>query len=474
MSRRLKVLLALVCVGGAVAIGGAIEALLQNSLPATDKGAIYFALFLVVAIISEMKPVSYSMGQAQKNESLTITIILFTLFALDWPSAVVLATASVIVADVVANKPYYKVLFNASMYAIATFTASAVYYVALAQVLGHPALTPIVGQILARFAGGGIYYLVNVTLLMLVLSEVQRVRLGEMILWNLRDSAFVNFALVSIAIAMSLLWSIHVAAPLILIPPIFMAKLGYQGYARLRSETHSVLAALADLLDLRDHRSGQHSQRVSEMSYGVARVLGRPESEALAIRTVVRVHDVGKIIIRDAVLLKPSALTSEETKHMRTHLDVGVQILSQLSLYKPHLAILLQHHERIDGQGYPQGLAGDNIVLGARILSACDAYEAMTSDRPYRAAMSKEAAMLELHRCANRQFDPTVVDALETWLISQRELKANWRDLVSETTPSSPSERQGMETAALHPEADGSATIPAPSVLVRRSQPKTV
>lgn len=474
MSRRLSLILVLVWVGGALAIVGAIQALLQNALPATDRGAIYFALFLVVAIISEMKPATYTMGLAHKNESLTITIILFTLFALDWPSAVVLAAASVIVADVVANKPYHKVLFNASMYAVATFTAGTMYHIALAQLAAHSELAPILVQILARFAAGGIYYLVNVTLLMVVLAEVQRVRLGEMILWNLRDSAVVNFALVAIAIAGSLLWSIHVAAPLVLIPPIFMAKLGYQGYARLRSETHSVLAALADLLDLRDHSSGQHSLHVSELTYGVARVLGLPEAQALAIRTVVRVHDVGKVVIRDAVLLKPSGLTPEERKHMRTHLEVGAQILAQLSLYKPHLLVILQHHERVDGLGYPQGLAGDSIVLGARILAVCDAYDAMTSDRPYRSAMSKESAILELHRHANTQFDPKVVNALETWLISQRELKANWRDRVGHTPADGTKETLTEDATARAPSSEETVPPRAPNVLVRRSDPKTV
>ncbi len=473
MSRRISLILVLVWMGGALAIVRAIHALLQRPLPATEGSAIYFALLLVIAIISEMKPVTYTMGPAHKNESLTITIILFTLFALDWPSAVVLAAASVVVADVVANKPYYKVLFNASMYAIAAFAAGSMYSL-FAQMAAQTELAAILIQILARFAAGGIYYLVNVTLLMVVLAEVQRVRLGEMIVWNLRDSAVVNFALVAIAIAGSLLWSIHVAAPLVLIPPIFMAKVGYQGYARLRTETHSVLAALADLLDLRDHSSGQHSLHVSELTYGVARVMGLPEADALAIRTVVRVHDVGKVVIRDAVLLKPSALTPEERAHMKTHLEVGAQILNQLSLYKPYLSIILQHHERVDGLGYPHGLAGDSIVLGARILAVCDAFDAMTSNRPYRAAMSKESAMLELHQHANTQFDAKVVDALETWLISQRELKANWRDLVGHTPADGAGEDLPVDGAVLAP---GSAqTVPprAPNVLMPRSHPKTV
>ncbi len=475
MSRRLGLVLVLVWVGGALAILEAIQALLHNSLPAVDKGAIYFVLLLLLAIISEMKPVPYTRGgHANKTESLTIAIILFTLYALDWPPAVLLAAASVIVADVVANKPYYKVLFNASMYAITTFAAGSTYHFFLVQLAAQSQLTPIFVQIIAGFAGGGIYYLVNVTLLMGVLSQVQGVGLGEMILWNLRDSAIVNFALVSIAIAMSLLWSIHAAAPLVLIPPIFMAKLGYQGYTRLRSETHAVLASLADLLDLRDHNTGQHSLRVSEMSYGVARVLGLSEAQALAIKTVARVHDVGKIVVRDAVLLKPGPLTPQEREHVQTHLEVGGQILTHLSLYKPHLPILLQHHERIDGLGYPQGLTGENIVLGARILAVCDAFDTMTSDRPYRSAIPRESAMIELYRHANSQFDPKVVNALESWLISERRLKADWRELVTKTRADEEIVTPVLDAVNKGESSGGSAHVQTPNAVMRRSQQKTV
>lgn len=431
MTRRLAPTLVLVWVGGAIAIFAAIRALHQNAFPGVDY-AIYFAMLLVVAIISEMKPVTYAFGPVTKNESLTITIILFTLYTIGWAPAVLLAATSVVVADVVANKPYYKVMFNTSMYAIGALAAHAASTLALMSLASYADLPAILGQILARFAGGGVYYLVNVTLLMIVLSHVQRVAVGEMIVWNLRDSAIVNFALVAIAIGMSLLYSIHVAAPLVLIPPIFMAKLGYQGYTRLRSETHSVLATLADLLDLRDHNTGQHSRRVADLCYGVARTMGVPEAEALAVKAVARVHDVGKIVVRDAVLLKTGPLTAEERAHVQTHLEVGGQILTHLSLYKPHLPILLQHHERVDGRGYPEGLKGEAIVLGARILAVCDAYDTMTSDRPYRAAISNETALLELYRNANSQFDPNVIGALETWLIGAHEIRSNWREFASQ------------------------------------------
>ena len=435
MNRQLRIILPLVWAAGAVVVGHAVQQLIFRTPRALETGVLYFSLLLVLGILSEMKPVPFILGRASKDESFSITIILLALFAFDWPAAVLLAVSAVVVADINASKPYYKVLFNGSMYALASAAAAITYHFGQRHVAGWDAvLPPIWIDTSVRFAAGLMYYLVNVTLLMLVLSRVQGLRLGQMVVWGLRDSAMVNLALISIGTAMSLLWELHPAAALILVPPIMMAKQGYQGYTRLRTEAESMLAALADVLDMRDHITGKHSLRVSEMNYGVARLLGVPEEQALAIQAIARVHDVGKVVVRDAVLLKRGALSPQERREIQSHVEAGGQILSHLSVYKPHLAILMQHHERLDGGGYPFGLKEESIGLGARILAVCDAYDTMTSERPYRAAEPREVAMMELYRHAGAQFDPRVVEALEQWLIQERKLRADWRALRETTS----------------------------------------
>lgn len=196
-----------------------------------------------------------------------------------------------------------------------------------------------------------------------------------------------------------------------------------------------MLATLADILDLRDHYTGQHSFRVSEMCYGVARTLHVAEEEALAIQTIARVHDVGKVAVRDAVLLKTGTLSGQERMEIQSHVEAGGRILSHLSVYKSQLQILMQHHERLDGGGYPQGLRDESISLGARILAVCDAFDTMTSERPYRSAVPREAAMQELYRSADTHFDHTVVDALERWLIQERRLRTDWRSRLETVLP---------------------------------------
>ncbi|MDR5703292.1 MAG: HD-GYP domain-containing protein [Armatimonadota bacterium] len=426
MKRSLLVTIVITWILGFGTLGDAAYVFLRSRPFETQAEALFFSVLLVLAIIAEMKPVPYTLGRAGKEESLTIAIVLLVLFSFGWSLAVFVAGISVLTADIIANRVYYKALFNFSMYILAA-AAAGVSYDAL-HYLSPTALPPsILMEILARFAAGWTYYLVNLSLLMAVLSKVQSVPVLRMIIWGFRDSVMVNLALVSLAVGMSLLWQLHPLAAVVLIPPLFMAKMGYEAYTRLRTEAEDMLATLADLLDQRDDVTGQHSRRVAEMCYDVARLLGLPEDEALAIRAIARVHDIGKIAVRDDILLKPGPLTPGELKMMQAHVEVGARILSHLTVYTPHLSILLQHHERLDGRGYPHGVSGEEIHIGARILAACDAFDTMTSDRPYRRRIPEQDALAELYDHVGTQFDPKVVEALETWLIHKRRIRPDWR-----------------------------------------------
>lgn len=432
MSRFLRVMLSLTWVAGFLILLRAAQAFELPATFASKTGAMYFFVLLVFAILTEMKPVPYTLGSADKDEVLTITIILLTLFAFGPTPAILVAAASVLVADLAANRMYYKTLFNVSMYVIATAAAGIVYHLAVGQISAYPILPVVLTQILTRFAAGATYYVVNLILLMTVLSQVQGLPFKQMIALGLRDSAIVNLALISIAVGMSLLWGLHPVAPIVLIPSVLMAKIGYQGYTRLRTEAESTLAVLADLLDLRDHYTGKHSLRVAEMSYGVARVLGLSEDQALAVKAIARVHDIGKVVVRDNVLLRAGPLSPEQEIAVRAHVEAGGHVLSHLSVYAPYLPILLQHHEHFDGHGYPVGLRGEKIEPGARILAVCDAYDTMTSDRPYQHRVPEYAAMADLFRHAGSQFDPKVVKAAETWLIQERKLRPDWRSILED------------------------------------------
>jgi response regulator RpfG family c-di-GMP phosphodiesterase len=179
----------------------------------------------------------------------------------------------------------------------------------------------------------------------------------------------------------------------------------------LSSSYESTLHALMTALDFRDNETQGHSYRVVEYAVMVARRMSIEEPELTRIRRGAILHDVGKIGVSDAVLRKPSSLTDEEWAEMRRHPELGYRMLKDIPFLQSSLDIVLFHQERWDGTGYPQGLRGDQIPLGARIFAVVDTFDAMTSDRPYRRALSVPEAREEIARCSTTQFDPRIVEA---------------------------------------------------------------
>jgi putative nucleotidyltransferase with HDIG domain len=157
---------------------------------------------------------------------------------------------------------------------------------------------------------------------------------------------------------------------------------------------------------------GTHSLRVARHSEAIARALGLAERDIALVRTAAALHDLGKFLIPRGILEKPGPLTADELAIVRRHAEDGAAIVRGVAA--PEVAAMIRcHHERLDGSGYPDGLAGPDIPLGARILAVADCFDAMTSDRPYRAARTRDAALAELHAQAGVLFDPAVVLRLD-------------------------------------------------------------
>jgi two-component system cell cycle response regulator len=195
------------------------------------------------------------------------------------------------------------------------------------------------------------------------------------------------------------------------------------GAPSVRSERHTAtMRALADVVDARDRGSNAHSQAVGRYAAAIARELGLPPESIERVAFGGVVHDVGKIGVPDAVLRKPGWLDAEDWHELRRHPEIGARILSGAKLDEVGNWVLA-HHERPDGTGYPHGIAGGEIPLEARILAVADAYEAMTADRVYRAALTPEQARAELVRCAGTQFDRRVVEAFLRALANPAELR---------------------------------------------------
>ncbi|MFA6001173.1 MAG: HD domain-containing phosphohydrolase, partial [Thermoleophilia bacterium] len=181
-------------------------------------------------------------------------------------------------------------------------------------------------------------------------------------------------------------------------------------YKRLETTFWSTIRSLAEAIDAKDSYTRGHSDRVADYAEALARRLDLEEEMLNAVRCAGYLHDTGKIGIPDAILLKPGKLTDDEYRQIKTHPILSHKIIEPVDFPYDVKPLVRHHHERIDGSGYPDGLVGDKIPLGARIIGVADAYEAMTSDRPYRKALSRATAMEELKRCAGTQFDVELVD----------------------------------------------------------------
>ena len=179
--------------------------------------------------------------------------------------------------------------------------------------------------------------------------------------------------------------------------------------AELEDAYDRTIEGWAMALDLRDEDTAGHSQRVTAMALDLAARLGVPEADRPHLRRGALLHDIGKMAVPDAILLKPGRLTPEEFAVVKLHPGNAYDMLKGIHYLQPALAIPRYHHERWDGGGYPEGLSGEAIPLEARIFAVVDVYDALTSDRPYRAAWSPMAALAHIEEGAGAHFDPQVV-----------------------------------------------------------------
>jgi HD-GYP domain-containing protein (c-di-GMP phosphodiesterase class II) len=183
--------------------------------------------------------------------------------------------------------------------------------------------------------------------------------------------------------------------------------------AKAEAALDAGVAVLARAVDIRDDYTGQHSAEVGKLARRVGERLGMEEGEAELLEFAARLHDVGKLGVPDAILQKPGPLEEDEWAIMRRHPEWGADMVSSVPGLESLADLVRSHHERWDGGGYPAGLAGERIPLASRVISACDAFSAMVSRRPYREPFSVDAALAELATSAGTQFDPQVVEAVQ-------------------------------------------------------------
>lgn len=204
--------------------------------------------------------------------------------------------------------------------------------------------------------------------------------------------------------------------------PFALTHLAVGQSIALREEERTALAALVDIVELRDPYTAGHSRRVAQTARALSRKLGKTEEEADLIESAGRVHDLGKVAVDPNVLLKTGKLNDDEWTQMQLHPIYGADVVKAFSAYEHGVRLVRHHHERWDGKGYPDGIAGEAIPFGARVLAVADTFDALTSDRPYRKGMSIEKAVAILREGSGSQWNSAVVEALIAILAESPEL----------------------------------------------------
>lgn len=219
--------------------------------------------------------------------------------------------------------------------------------------------------------------------------------------------------LAPLGIVLTLLWHLGTVTLLLLIAPIMVMHASMKAVRQVVDDTRRTIEAMVAALEERDEYTAGHSERVARYAGEIARVLGLSKEAVETVENAGRIHDLGKIDIPDAILRKPCGLDEEEFQKMKTHTDRTLDYALKYRKLGQQIPfdMAAKHHERFDGDGYVYGLSGEDIPLGARIISVADTWDAMTSDRPYRKGMRDEEGIQRLEAGAGTQFDPAVVEA---------------------------------------------------------------
>ncbi len=306
------------------------------------------------------------------------------------------------------GKIVYKVFFDGAQLTISISLAWLVY-----RQLGGTLITTVSsGNIVYLGLSALVYFMANSFLVSIVLSMEKKTSFMDMWLSNFKWLTPNYLAQTPLGFLMAVIYTqISWWAVIFIMFPLLIAYYSYKLYTDKQKEHLSIIQALASAVEARDPYTEKHSKRMAEYAMATARELGFSIYDTQVVHYAAILHDIGKIGVSDYILSKPGSLTNEEREKIQTHSQIGADIVAQIDSFKEASKLVHYHHERYNGRGYPKGLKGENIPLGAKIIAVVDAYDAMTSRRPYRQAYPKEKAIAELKKNMGTQFDEKVVEA---------------------------------------------------------------
>lgn len=374
-----------------------------------------FVLFVILGFLSEAYATWIPLYGFEISGS--VAIYLASLFILGPSLTVVVVLLSTLASEILMRWGYLReqparflraVSFNVSQWVVTVGVIGGILILA-----DHVPLTLTVAEdYLWALLAFLCYSVLNLSLVTGVVSLTE----GKGFLYSLR-TAFKNFSLQYVSLFVSalllvVLYSLSVWHMLLAIVPLLLVHVSFRSQLKLRTEARKTFERISRLLDERDHYTAVHSSEVAELAVKIAQEMGLSQGEIEKVDIAARVHDIGKVAVPDSILLKPGRLNEEEWAVMKRHPVISAELIEGLEIYRPVADAVRHEHEHWNGSGYPDGLKGEEIPLIARIITAADVYNALSTDRPYRKAFSHEKTVEMIKGMRERELDPVVADAL--------------------------------------------------------------
>ncbi len=397
---------------GVIAAAIACIALYAPKVPLEPKFISTFLFLAIIAFFAEIHEIELTY---KRRTSAAIAIYCAAIFLKGTPLGIWLALLATLAAEIILRWDTLSKGFSAFVSYVAFNVSQLVVTVTIAGLVfgltgGHPPPYQAISDFIPPTLTFLTYVFVNTSLVSGIIHLTERVSFTYHLKFNLR---YLHVQLLSLGVLSILLAIVYAMSPwyiLLVLIPLALVHISLRGYMRLRQQAQEAFEKMTQSLMERDRYTGIHSEDVAALACRLARALGLSEDEVERIGAAARVHDIGKIAIPDRILLKPEKLTPDEWKLMRQHPVISAELLANLEIYDGSLDIIRHHHEHWDGSGYPDGLKGEQIPLGARILAVADVYNALITDRPYRKAYSHEEALEIIAGMSGKELDPQIVE----------------------------------------------------------------
>jgi HD-GYP domain-containing protein (c-di-GMP phosphodiesterase class II) len=369
----------------------------------------YFDILFLLTVTFMMNNYSIFFNYITEiKTSMTLPVLISTFYFVNpfW-AGFIAAFGTITYKEEIKYFVWYKFLFNRSIFFIASSSAALIFNLTRPVIDGNT--FPILSILLASI----FYFIINNLLVYIVINladndvnQMSLISYFRELSKNLITSYFLGLILLASYIYFSKVLFVLIIILLFIIKDFFYSRL-----QQMNSYTQ-IIESFLKVIDSKDHYTEGHCERVAKYTYQLCKEMNLSRAKSEKIISIAKIHDIGKIYVDDHILRSSDNLSDQEYGEIKRHTEYGYQLLKDIDLINDELDIILYHHERWDGRGYPEGLKGEEIPVGARILTICDSLDVMITGRSYKPPMTKEEIIEEIKKCAGGQFDPEIAEIM--------------------------------------------------------------